>query len=252
MKRPRNILRSLILFALLNSVVINAYSISISTRRLYLDPNSNSTSIRIHNMDPAIQHCQVEIKDVVINKLGNIELVNDAVVTENSAKPLVRLAPNRFTLGLTEHQMVKVLYRRKPGLDNGEYQGVLAIKCIEKQENNNLPVTIIPALVHNVPIIVRTAKLPIQAEFVSTTINGNSLQIEFKIQGQRSLTGNFTVIDPASGDVIAEQKSVSIYAQQPLKRLAIPLGDYGGVPLLLKFTEDPNFGGDLMLEQQVK
>jgi P pilus assembly chaperone PapD len=252
MKKPRNTFCSLVLFILLNSVVINAYSISISTRRLYLDPNNNSTSIRVHNTDPVMQNCEVEIRDVVINKLGNIELVNNDVVTTNSAKPLVRLAPRRFTLESQEPQMVKVLYRRKPGLDSGEYQGVLAIKCTEEKENSNLPVTIIPALIHNVPIIVRTGKLAIQAEFVSTTINGNTLQVELKIQGKRSVTGDITVINSVSGDVIYERKNISIYAQQPVKKLTLPLGEYSNTPLLLKFAEDSNFGGDLTIQQQVK
>lgn len=253
MKKSRITFRSLVLFVLLNSVVINAYSISISARRLYLDPKSSTTNIRVHNMDSAMQICKVEIKDVVINDNGNIALVTNGEATVNSAKPLVRLAPRRFTVGTREHQMVKLLYRRKPGLKNGEYHGVLAIKCKEKtSEANDKLVTVEAALVHNVPIIVRTGRLPIQAEFVATVIKGNNLEVELKIQGQRSLTGDLTVINSASGDVIAEKFHVSIYAQQPLKKLLLPLVEYQNEPLLIKFTEDPKMGGELTIQQPVK
>jgi hypothetical protein len=202
-------------------------------------------------MDPVLQNCEVQIKDIVINTDGQIALVTNGEVTENSAKPLVRLAPRRFTLGTAEHQMVKLLYRRKPGLENGEYQGVLAIKCKEKVENINLPVTIIPTLVHNVPLIVRTGRLPIEAAFFSTTINGNKLSLELKIQGQRSITGDVTVSNSATGDVVAERKHLSIYAQQPIKKLELSLGDYRNTPLLITFTEDPEMGGNLIIQQQV-
>jgi hypothetical protein len=252
MKKSRKVFRSFTLFLLLNSIVIDAYSIAISARRLYLDPKSSSTNIRVHNTDSSMQSCTVEIKDVVINNFGNIMLVTNADVTENSAKPLIRLAPRRFKLGVNEHQMVKLLYRRKPGLNNGEYHGVLAIKCVEKTEKNDRLVSIIPSLVHNVPVIVRTGKLPIQAEFVSTIITDNKLKVELKIQGSRSITGNIEVINSDSGDLISEQKNVSIYAQQPVKKLEFSLGKNKNTPLLIKFTEDPEMGGELMIQQPIK
>lgn len=251
MKTPRNTFRSIILFILLYSVVIDAYSVSISTRRLYLDPTSDSTFIRVHNMDPAVQNCDVQIKDIVIDAEGQIALTTNGEATTNSVKPLVRLAPRRFVLGTAAHQMVKLLYRRKPGIENGEYQGVVAIKCSEKIENINRPVTIIPALVHNVPVIVRTGRLPIKAEFVSTVVTNNQLLVELKIEGQRSITGDISVINSDTGDLIAERKHLSIYAQQPVIKLTLSLGDYKNAPLLIKYTEDPEMGGDLMIQQQV-
>jgi hypothetical protein len=202
-------------------------------------------------MDAQAQRCEVVIKDVVITNEGNIALATSNQITENSAKPLVRLAPRRFSLGMKEHQLVKLLYRRKPGVVNGEYQGVLAIKCTEKAKNSDTKVTIDAALVHNVPVIVRTGMLPIQAEFVSTKISGNSLQVELKIQGQRSLTGKLTLINSASGEVVTERNNVSIYAQQPLIKLDLVLGEHQNAPLLLTFTENSKFGGDLKIQQAI-
>jgi hypothetical protein len=251
MKKPRLTCRSFILFVLLNCVIIDAYSISISTRRLYLDPQSDSTFIRVHNMEDGLQICNVDIKETFINKLGNISLVTSGEVTANSAKPLVRLAPKRFTIGTSKHQMVKLLYRRKPGLENGEYRGVLAIQCKEKTENSTRQVTIAPSLIHNVPVIVRTGKLPIQAEFVNTSIIGKTLHLELKIQGQRSLTGKISVINSATDEVIFERINLSIYAEEPLLKLEFALGEYQNTALLAKFTEDPTMGGDLMIQQPV-
>jgi hypothetical protein len=202
-------------------------------------------------MDAQAQHCEVSIKDVVINNLGNIELKPKGEVTENSAKPLVRLAPRRFTLGVKDHQLVKLLYRRKPGVKNGEYHGVLAIKCKDKTEKSGNQVSVTAALVHNVPIIVRTGKIPIQASFVSTKIKDNNVQVELKIEGQRSITGNLALLNSASGEIVAELKNVSIYAQQPIKSLSFPIGEYKNSPLSITFTENPKFGGELVLEQSI-
>lgn len=251
MKKPQNTFRSIILFLILNSVVINAYSISISTRRLYLDPNSDSTYIRVHNMEASFQKCEVQLKDVVINNQGQIALVNNGEPTTNSAKPLVRLAPRRFNLAIGEHQMVKLLYRRKPGINSGEFHGVVAIKCVEDKKQSTLPVTIVPALVHNVPVIVRTGKLPIQAEFTAIQRNANKLQIELKIEGERSITGNLTVINADSDEVVAERKHLSIYAQQPVKNIEFLLDESQNSPLIVKFAEDPNMGGNLVIQQPV-
>lgn len=252
MKKSGNTFSSLILFILLNAVAINAYSVSISTRRLYLDPTSDSTFIRVHNMDPSVQNCDVQTNDIVIDSEGQIALAINGEAVLNSARPLIRLAPRRFVLGTAEHQMIRLLYRRKPGIENGEYQGVISIKCTEKIENSNLPVTIVPALVHNVPIIVRTGRLPIKAEFISTTLSDNNrLTVELKIEGERSITGDISVINTDTDELIAERKHLSIYAQQPVKKLELSLGEYKSAPLLIKYTEDPAFGGDLMIQQLV-
>jgi len=210
---------SIITLCFISLIAFDANSISISDRRLYLDPKSSVTDIRILNMEAQTQNCEVLIKDVVINEQGLITLVSRGKRVENSAKPLIRVAPRRFTLGMKEHQMVKLLYRRKPGVKNGEYQGVLAIKCQQKTASSEEKVKIDAALVHNVPVIVRTGKLPIQAEFISKEFQNDSLQVELKIKSQRSLTGTVTLVNSDSGEVIHEQKNVSIYAQQPIKKL---------------------------------
>lgn len=252
MRQPHKIFRSVLLFVLLNSIVINAFAISISTRRLYLDPNNTSTSIRVHNMDPMIQDCEVQIKGVSINSKGHIELIDNKESNTNSAKPLVRLAPRRFTITTAGHQMIKLLYRRKPGIESGEYLGVLAIKCIERKDRSNLPVTIIPALVHNIPVVVRTGKIPIQAEFVAPSIENNQLHIDFKIQGKRSITGDVSVMDATSGDVIVTRKHVSTYAQQPVHKLTLQLDEKSNGPLLVKFAENPEMGGKLVIQQLIE
>jgi len=252
MKKSSNKFRSFIIFILLNSVVINAYSISISARRLYLDPKSSTTDIRIHNMDTLSQQCEVVIKDIVINNQGKIALVSNDEITANSAKPLIRLAPRRFTIGMKEHQMVKLLYRRKPGVKNGEYQGVLAIKCKNKAKDTDSRVNIAAALVHNVPVIVRTSKLPINVKFVSTEIIEDNLEVELKIDGQRSITGTLALINSASGEILTELKNVSIYAQQPVKTLSFPISQYKNRPLLIKFTENSKFGGELVIQKSIK
>jgi hypothetical protein len=203
-------------------------------------------------MDIQAQSCEVEIKDIFINNRGNISLLPNGDKSENSAQPLVRFAPRRFLLGQNEHQMVKLLYRRKPGVTNGEYQGVLAIKCKDGAKDSEELIKIQAALVHNVPVIVRTGKLPIQAEFISTEINENNLQVELKITGQRSLTGTLELFNSASDELITKKANISIYAQQPLIKVNLSLGENNNVPLLLKFTEDPKFGGEFMMQKSVK
>lgn len=247
----------LFLFLLLNLVVIDAFSISISARRLYLDPQNNSTDIRVLNMEGQTQSCEVEIGDIEINSQGLIALVSNGNSPMNSAKPLLRLAPKRFTISPGQHQTVKLLYRRKPGIENGEFRGVLAIKCKDKPktneaETNNEIVKIQPALVHNVPVIVRTGRLPFEAQFTQARISDGQVEIEVTISGQRSITGDITLLNSNTGEVLFEEKDLSIYEQQPVKALTINIKDVSNAPLLVKFTENTNFGGDLVIQRMLK
>jgi hypothetical protein len=150
-----------------------------------------------------------------------------------------------------DHQLVKLLYRRKPGVKNGEYQGVLAIKCKDKTEANSKQVSVTAALVHNVPVIIRTGRLPIKASFLATKVINDTLQVSIKIDGNRSLTGNLELINSASGETILEHSNVSIYAQQPVKDLAFSIHQYKNIPLMIKFTENSKFGGELVIQQSL-
>lgn len=253
----RNYWGKFFLFLLLNLVVIDAFSVTISARRLYLDPQNNTTDIRILNMESSTQSCEVDIGDIEINSQGRIILAPNGNSPMNSAKPLLRLAPKKFTISPGEYQIVKLLYRRKPGIENGEFRGVLAIKCKAKSEPyeaeiNNETVDIQPALVHNVPVIVRTGRLPFKAEFTLARISDGRLEIELSISGQRSITGDIALLDANTGEVLFEDKDISIYEQQPLKTLSINIQDILQTPLLVKFTENTKFGGDLVIQRMVR
>jgi len=72
----------------------------------------------------------------------------------------------------------------------------------------------------------------LKAEKVNQLIN-----IEFMLQGGRSVTGDFQVVDKSSGQVLVEKKKVSVYPKFDNKKLSLQLPESSSSDLEVVFKE---------------
>ncbi len=233
-------------------VTLKVNAVSISTTRLYLSPQSDTASIYVLNMESESQTCSLSIKDTVIDANGFMQFLPKNQIAVDSAAKMIRFAPRRFEVSPKLHQNIKLLYRRRPGLEDGEYKGLLAIRCKKTISNSDKQVTIEPVIVHNVPVIVRTGEIKISAVFDSINVSDKQVEVTIKIVGKRSITGDLEIIDKSSGQILASKKQMSIYSESPTKQVILPITKSINFPLIIRFREDPKFGGNLLIEQLVK
>jgi len=247
-----NKVSSVILLTTFMLATFKVNAVSISTTRLYLSPKSDTASIYVLNMESESQTCSLSVKGTIIDTNGLMQFLPKGQVAVNSAEKMIRFAPRRFEITPKLHQNIKLLYRRRPGLESGEYKGLLAIKCKKSVSNSEKQVTIEPVIVHNVPVIVRTGEIKISASFDSIKLLDKQVEVSIKIVGNRSITGDLEVIDKSSGEILASKKQMSIYSESPIKTIALPIDKEVSYPLVVRFKESPAFGGNLLIEQLVK
>jgi hypothetical protein len=231
----------------------NASAISINTKRLYLSPQSDVAMIYIVSKETETQRCQISIKDPEIISNSIIQLLPEGQVAVNSAAEVIRFSPRRFDIVPTQYQNVKFSYRRRPGVEIGEYKGLVSIRCKTITDNNaddnKQMVTVTPQIVLNVPIIVHTEDLTVSANFESVKLTGKQVEVNIKIEGERAITGDLELIDKNTGEVLASKKEMSIYWESPTKQVILPINKSINSPLIIRFKESPEFGGNLMIEQ---
>lgn len=233
---------------LLSSVLVlislDASSVAVTTSRLFLDPKDNSDTVRVLSTESEPQFCQSSIRATKITPDGKIAISKDQAKDE--AKQLIRIAPLSFDLKPGQQQNVRVLFRRRPGIDNGEYIGLLSIRCTSGITRNQMA-EVKPNIIHNVPVVVRTATMPIKAQIVSAKRTDKLVETTINIEGNRSITGDVQIIEKSSGDVIATRKNISIYSQTPQATISVGLTDSSTSALQVRFIENKKLGGRVNL-----
>lgn len=239
--------------------ILNAYNasaVSISTKRLYLSPQSKIATIYVVSEESENQRCNISIKDSEIISNSFIQLLPKGEVAINRAAKIIRFSPRRFEIAPKQFQNIKLSYRRRPGLENGEYKGLVSIKCetvSASTDNEDGKMALIkPILVLNVPVIVHTGDLKVNADFKSVKLTETQVEVSIKIEGKRAITGDLELINKNTGEILASKKQMSIYWESPIKKITLPINKSVNSPLIIRFREDPKFGGNLLIEQLVK
>ncbi len=227
----------------------NTWSITITKTRLFLDPSSKTTSMSVYNTKFEPLDCKIELRNLDIQ---NGLLVQSRGVQGENPDPsrLIKLAPKRFKLGGKRSQEFKAIYRRRPGVEAGEFIGSVAIKCSQENRSSNQQVTVKPTLVHNVPIVVRTGNILSQVQFTDIKRTGNKVEAGLLVEGGRSVTGDIRVIDASSGEVLAEMKRVSYYPNFAPKKLSLEIPRNADQELNITFSELKE-SGDIQTEQAI-
>jgi len=237
---------------------------SLTTYRIYLDDNNRTESFVVFAKGSTSEQCSLNFSHFDFDENGTMSKNPGKSLPENSAKPWVRYSPRNFILTPGKPQSVRFSMRRKPNAEPKEYRSYVAMICEELAVDNNssqddsenpvMPkVSIKPVLVQNVPIIVRTGKLDVEANFTNINVNGNKISATLARQGTRSLYGRLTLVDIDSGEELSFTNGVSIYPETSsfpvLFELSKEYGDPSKKNLLMRFEEDENYGGELIIEK---
>lgn len=227
---------------------MNVHSLTITTTRLFLNPDNKITSMSVYNKDAKPLFCSIEVRNLDVVD-GGVVLTDEKVSKNPSPKGLVKLSPKRFTLKPLGHQAFKAIYRKRPNIDDGEYIGAVAIKC-EDDVKSEERIRIKPILVHNIPLIVRTKNLKADVVFSELTKSNNSVSGRVAVVGERLITGDLRLIESDSGKVLKEKKKVSFYPSSVPQRVVFDTIGLDVDNLALQYEEIEE-SGNLTFKQDV-
>jgi len=259
--------KAITVFLLLLTIPLVSNAASLTTYRIYLDDNNRTEAFIVFAKGSTSEQCSMNFTHFDFDEKGTISKNDGKILPENSAKPWVRYSPRNFILNPGKPQTVRFSMRRKPNAEAKEYRSYVAMRCeklvvnedssaIASNDNPDRPnISIQPVLVQNVPIIVRTGKLHVEASFTDIKINNNTVSATLARKGTRSLYGRLLLVDVVSGDEVSFTNGVSIYPETTSFPVSFDIpGKYQSLPknnLLLKFVEDENYGGELVIEKRL-
>jgi hypothetical protein len=156
--------------------------------------------------------------------------------------------------------------RRKANTTAQEYRSYMAISCdavVAKEDNKSdtntnsgiVAMSVKPVIVQNVPIIVRTGPLQASASFNNVNISDNKVMAKLTRSGDRSIYGRLSLIDKNTNEELNFMSGVSLYTETSSYAFNFGIGGKNMPPpeqLLLRFTEDENYGGSIVIEHSLK
>lgn len=239
-----------IMFATLNA---NA-SINLSAYRVYMDDKQPRTEMMIINNESVPQECTTSIRHHKYTEGGSFEVLPDGVVPDWSALNLMRYSPKNFTIAPKTMQVIKFVKRRRLNSSDGEFLAILSLVCSGRQNTSNLansnqPVSIAPRLRHNLPIVIRNGELSAEITFRNVLVEEEVVTFELARDGERSVYGVINLVDVEKNELIDSVKNVSIYPGSSFKSFKLLHKNVS--KLQLQFVENPEFGGQLTITENV-
>jgi hypothetical protein len=207
MKKLRIIM--LILLPGLSQIIFAQGDLLVSPVRVVFEGNKQKEEISLVNIGNDTATYSVSFLQYNMTEDGNFVLIEKPEEGQMFADPFLRIFPRQVTLAPREAQVVRLQFRRKPGMASGEYRSHLYFRA-EKEtkplaldssvtDPKLMSVQITPIFGISIPVIIRTGEVKV----VSTL---SDLKIEFEQDTIANLklvinrTGNISVY----GDIIVE------------------------------------------------
>ena len=139
---------------------------------------------------------------------GSFKQIDNADTLSDRADKYLRIFPRRVTLPPGESQVIRLQYRRLPGIANGEYRSHLYFRA-EKNitplgmenpdiDSTQMVVSITPIFGISIPVIIRKGKLDLQTNLSGVEVEAVNdsvchLNVTINRTGEKSAYGNLTV-----------------------------------------------------------
>ncbi|WP_340680829.1 hypothetical protein [Paraglaciecola sp.] len=256
---------SLGLLSLLLSTPFASNAVNLTTYRIYLDDNNRSESFIVFTRDAVPEDCTLNMKHFSFDEKGKMSLYSGSELPVNSAEEWVRFSPRNFVIQPGKPQTIRFSMRRKPNTESQEYRSYVSVACEDivsepAQKDPNAPkdrptLSVKPKLVQNVPLIIRTGPLNVEASFSDIQIKGKIVHGNILRSGKRSLYGRLALVNKKNDEEVSFIDAISIYPETTSFSFEISAANDDNIPveqMALKFFEDENYGGSLTIQKDIK
>ena len=237
-------------------------SLQILPTRLVLD-GETSADLTLLNKGDESGNYRILLRNIRASDDGKFEEATEAMDDELFADKFIRYSPRSITVEENSNQKVRLVVRKPRNLPPGEYRTHMVFQSLPKEvastveSSQDVRVSVDPIIEISIPIIIRNGELDASVSLGDLEITeDNNLNVQIQRQGNRSLYGSVeAVIDSGSAKGIQAgfAKGISVYVPNAVRNFLLPLTlpngfDKSRDKLLVRFSEDPSYGGDKSAE----
>jgi P pilus assembly chaperone PapD len=218
-----------------------AAQLMVSPTRIVFEGSDRTKQVNLINNGSDTGRFRISFVRRTMLESGQIEAADEGEPGMYS-DDMVRFAPRQVTLEPGQSQTVRLMLRKKSGLEDGEYRSHLMFQSLPDSATSDIEelasdrakgvsVQLIPVVGITIPVIVRQGQLHSSAELSdfeikqSNTVKGeSSLSLKINRTGNESVYGDFRIyFTPKGGKPlpVGQVNGVAVYT--PLERRSIEI-----------------------------
>lgn len=236
--------------------------------RVLMSDSIRSSTVTLVNRGDEDGTYRLFFRNLRMDDKGTMEEVTEEDPTSNEkfADKMLRFSPRRVTVPARSKQTVRIVVRKPPGLEDGEYRSHLVFRKLKDQKSvldkkaseNQIAFSLRAVVEVTIPVIVRQGELSASMSIASATFDtlaSGAKNIDFTLEreGSRSIYGNVDLWEISSNGArrnLGSARGLAVYVPNQKRSFSIEL-DKVSKPIatdssiILEYNEDPNYGGSL-------
>jgi len=244
--------------------------LAVAPTRIVMEGRTRSAQVTLLNKGTEVAVYRVSIINMQMTEAGEYRRVEETGAAGGYADSMVRFAPRQVELQPGKSQTVRIILRKPPGLQEGEYRSHILFQAVPdpktgqsvemqtSDEGLSIRLVVVPAI--TIPLIVRHGELSASASISDITLsegdakNETQPMVSFSINrsGSRSLFGDVSIsyLPPDSHEefVVGQINQLAVYTPNSRRRISLPLRvpehvTLSGGRLRVEYRARPDDGG---------
>ncbi len=236
------------------------------TRLMLTDQSSGELTLVNKGTNPGTY--RILLRNIRTDDFGKFEEAEEAKEGELFANKMIRFSPRRVTVEPGSFQKVRVMVRKPKSLADGEYRTHMVFQTLPEQSRNvldesasdDVDIAVQTIVEISIPIIVRHGKLNAEIQIGEANASSDNMLFTLNRSGNRSIYGDVEVFissGPQKDTRVGFARGLSVYYPNAIRKVEVPLAFPEGISpgnqqLELRFSEDPEYGGNLSSKKVIK
>lgn len=220
-----------------------ASELMVSPTRVVFEGRTRSAKVNLANTGDTTGRYRISFIQRQMTDSGELAEIKEGTAGM-FADQMVRFSPREVTLQPGQSQVVRLLLRKKSGLQEGEYRSHMlfqslpdpkatSIQTLTDKSGDKLQIELIPIVGISIPVIVRQGSLHATASLSNLQFHPPadpkrpaSISLTLGRQGERSLYGDFRVMfTPAGGTpvMLTQVNGVALYTPNTHRQVTLNL-----------------------------
>jgi hypothetical protein len=238
----------------LTLIVMKVNAASFGTYRIHLDNKIPHEKFVVKNNSIFPEKCKISFTYRQYKENGElVKLTTDEQAKRSrAALDRVRYSPRQFTIQPKSSQFVSFKYRRQINDKPAEYRTYVNFACIAiKDQEEQAGINFKPAIVHAIPLVIRTASLrrmPLNLSFLNAKQQGKSVSFRVLHAGVRSFVGDIHLLTENGSKLLTLRQNFALYPDMIYKDLSLNLAEHYDKKLKVVFQENNQYGSSDLFE----
>ena len=254
----------------------------VAPTRVVFEGNERSAAVNLVNTGNEAASYRIRFERKRMLSGGGMEAVEKPVDGELFSDNFVRFAPRQVTLQPGQSQTVRLMLRRRPNMEDGEYRSHLlfqtipnkdvagGIEAFKRDSGNELSISLTPVFGVSIPVIVRQGRTSAEVGLTELKVltpddkqQPPTLSMRMERKGNASAFGDIAVYyrkpgakEKDKGIVVGRVNNVAVYTPNAFRSVEFPLNQAPDVKLKkgelhAVFREKEDQGGKVLAEARL-